>query len=200
MIKGENRKIHVCLLTHLQSLECDFMCMRASNCLWSQRKRDLNFRAHALLSRASSRAGLNVFIMNHDSNSSVKERRHFLFMSLFLKVRSTEWTYSHREATRKLDYCWHLLGWTRHPYPLPSLEVDLISDLSPWPFLVTWLAMLWPIVTSLVKGDPAVLERSGGATANNTLHTFNTWSCWVKLLNHFQCGQTPESETVNVEF
>ena len=67
----------------------------------------------------------------------------------------------------------------------------LTSPLWP-PAPVTWLAKLWPFATSLGKGEAAVLGRSGRATANNTLRTFNTRSCWVKqsVLNHSWCGET----------
>lgn len=179
--KKRDRKIHVCLLTHLQRFLCEFMCMLASNCLWSQRKRDLNFRGYALLSRTHTCTGLNIFIMNHDSNAGVKERRHILFKSLLLKVALNKLMLPVCEATQKLDYNQHLLA----PILCPLWKWTWASDLSPRPFPVTWLALLWPIMTSLVKGDPAVLRRSGGATANNTLLTFKMRSCWLKPLKHF---------------
>ena len=98
-------------------------------------------------------------------------------------------------ATRQLDRYSHApCDWIHHagaPKLWPLWKWTWSVNLSPvTPSPVTWLAKPWPFATSLVKGEAAVLGRSGRATANNTLRTFNTWRCWLKLsvLNHSWCG------------
>lgn len=63
----QKRERNSCM--HIDTLAeslCDFVCACASDCLWSQKKRDLYFRAYALFSRTHTSTGLNISIINCD--------------------------------------------------------------------------------------------------------------------------------------
>lgn len=68
LIKDEKQKRnHVWILTYLREALCDSERMCSSDCLWSQKKRDLCFRSHALFSRTHTSTGLNTSKMNWNS-------------------------------------------------------------------------------------------------------------------------------------
>lgn len=79
----KGKEIHVCVLTHLRESLCDFARMCAS--LWSQKKRDLYFRAYTLFSRTHTSTGLNISIMNCDYTLVGREREEFHLFLYFTK-------------------------------------------------------------------------------------------------------------------
>lgn len=95
--RRKRKDIHVCILTHLRESLCDFVRVCASDCLWSQRKRDLYFRAYALFSRTHTSTGLNISIMNCDYTLLGTDREESYLFIYFTK-------HTHSKAQANVHY------------------------------------------------------------------------------------------------
>lgn len=99
LIKDEKQKRnHVWILTYLREALCDSECMCSSDCLWSQKKRDLCFRSHAFFSRTHTSTGLNTSKMNWNSPLLGREGGRLVLIYAFIYfpklMHSTPQTYT----------------------------------------------------------------------------------------------------------